>query len=65
MMASDVVASVRAGSARWRRPSHAHGGPPRPETGSQPRTRLKSQIAMIATQKMGIERVESEVPMAM
>ncbi|MBF8288728.1 MAG: hypothetical protein HW381_1836 [Candidatus Rokubacteria bacterium] len=48
----------------WRRPSQCHTGPARPETGSQPRWRLKSQMATMATQKIGIERVESEAPMA-
>ena len=64
MMASDVVASVAAGNTMWRRPSHSHTGPARPDTGSQPSCRLKSQMATMATQKIGMESVESEAPMA-
>ena len=62
MIATEVVASVAAGSTMWRRPSHCHTGPARPDTGSQPSCRLKSQIATMATQKIGMERLDSEAP---
>src|SRR5215471_7133049 len=64
MMATEVVASVAAGSRTWRKPSHSQNGPARPETGSQPRCRLKSQMATMATQKIGMESEARPAPMA-
>ena len=64
VIAMEVVARVAAGSAMWRRPSQCQNGPPRPETGSQPSCRLKSQIATMASQNTGMDRLDSEVVIA-